>query len=87
MKSIIITRDQWKILKQKFNEDYPPSVSLVREKMKRVIGCTPRFHELWDAKIGFSVEVHLDFFDEQKKTFFLLKYSNYVESRIEDRIT
>lgn len=78
MKAIVLSKPQWYALKEKVNQDYPPSVSLVREKMKRVLGFTPRLHETWDARIGYTVEMHLDFFDEQKRTMFLLKYSEYV---------
>lgn len=86
MKQVIISKKQWKVLKEKFNKDYPPSVNLVREKMKNTIGCVPRFHETWDARTGYCTEVHLDFFDEHKKTMFLLKYSDYV-SKNEDRVS
>jgi hypothetical protein len=78
MKPIIITHNQWKVLKERINNDYPPSVNLVREKMKRVLGFTPRFYEEWDDSIGRSIQIHLDFFDEQKRTMFLLKYTEYV---------
>lgn len=78
MKSIVISKTQWYALKEKINHDYPPSVSLVREKMKRVLGFTPRLHEQWDPNGPYHIEMHLDFFDEQKRTFFLLKYGEYV---------
>ena len=78
MKPTIITHDQWKVLKERINNDYPPSVNLVREKMKRVLGFTPRFYEEWDDSTGRTIQIHLDFFDEQKRTMFLLKYSEYV---------
>ena len=78
MKAIIITTDQWKVLKERINNDYPPSVRLVREKMKRVLGFTPRFYEEYDADTGRNIQMHLDFFDEHKRTMFLLKYSEYV---------
>jgi hypothetical protein len=78
MKAIILSKPQWYALKEKVNQDYPPSVSLVREKMKRVLGFTPRLHETWDSRTGYTIEMHLDFFDEQKRTMFLLKYSEYV---------
>ncbi len=78
MKPIVITKKQWASLKEKINNDYPPSVRLVREKMKRVLGFTPRLHETWDARTGYTIEMHLDFFDEHKRTMFLLKYTNYV---------
>lgn len=78
MKPIIISKKQWTALKEKVNQDYPPSVNLVREKMKRVLGFTPRLHEEWDARTGYTITMHLDFFDEQKRTMFLLKYGEYV---------
>ena len=77
MKSLVMSKDKWATLKEQFNKDYPPSVNLVREKMKRIVGCTPRFHETWDAKTGYKIEVHLDFYDEQKKTMFFLKYGDW----------
>lgn len=83
MKPVIITPAQWKELKTKFNSDYPPSVNLVREKMKRTIGCTPRFHETWNDG-RYAMMVHLDFFDEHKKTMFVLKYSSYIERQNEN---
>ena len=84
MKPIVISKKQWKVLKDKINYDYPPSVSLVREKMKRVLGFTPRLHETWDARSGYTYTMHLDFFDDAKLTMFLLKYSEYVTSDCDD---
>ena len=77
MKPIVISKDQWYVLKEKINNDYPPSVRLVREKMKRVLGFTPRLHEVAGYP-NYTVEMHLDFFDEPKRTMFLLKYGEYV---------
>lgn len=78
MKPIIIETKQWNALKERINNDYPPSVRLVREKMKRVLGFTPRFYEEFDSELGRNIQVHLDFFDEHKRTMFLLKYTEYV---------
>ena len=78
MKPIIIETKQWNALKERINNDYPPSVRLVREKMKRVLGFTPRFYEEFDLELGRNIQVHLDFFDEHKRTMFLLKYTEYV---------
>lgn len=78
MKPIIIETKQWNALKERINNDYPPSVRLVREKMKRVLGFTPRFYEEFDPELGRNIQVHLDFFDEHKRTMFLLKYTEYV---------
>lgn len=78
MKPVIITHKQWTTLKERINNDYPPSVRLVREKMKRVLGFTPRFYEEYDESTGRNIQIHLDFFDEHKRTMFLLKYTDYV---------
>ena len=51
--------------------------------MKRVLGFLPRTHEEWvrNEKYDFSqrqTTIHLDFYDERKRTMFLLKYSEFI---------
>ena len=70
---------RWDSLKNRLYQDYPQSVVLVRDKMKRVLGFTPREHAYFDRDDAeFYEEVHLDFYDEQKRTMFLLKYSEFL---------
>jgi hypothetical protein len=46
-----------------------------------VLGFTPREHTYFDADDAeFYEEVHLDFYDEPKRTMFLLKYSDLISS-------
>jgi hypothetical protein len=91
-KSLILTLAAWNTIHTHIKEDYPPSVIMLREKMKKVLGFTPREHEEWveyaDAAArkqrGKSTKaciqtVHLDFYSESKRTFFLLKYGDYIK--------
>lgn len=69
----------WDSLRDRLRRDYPQSVVLIREKMKKVLGFTPREHNYFDADDdAYYEEVHLDFYDEQKRTMFLLKYSEFL---------
>lgn len=79
MKPIVLSRDQWYRLKERLRRDHSPSVMLVRSKMRDVLGFTDRAHTTWnEAKLCTVTRFHLDFFDESKQTFFLLKYSDYI---------
>lgn len=78
MKALKLTTDQWRTIRGKINQDYPRSVSMVRWKMREVLGFTPRDHKIYDPSFGTTNEVHLDFFDESKRTMFLLKYGDWI---------
>lgn len=77
MKPIKLTEKKWHLLKTRLTNDYTPSVMLIRSKKREVLGFTERNHSVWDAKTGFTNSVYLDFFDEVKRTMFMLKYSEY----------
>lgn len=82
MKPIVLSRSQWQRLKKRLQSDYPPSVMLVRSKMRDVLGFTGRVHTDWHTKDHeMVISIHLDFFDESKRTFFLLKYSDYISRK------
>lgn len=81
MKSTELTTEQWHSLRTRLSSDYNPSVTMVRWKMKEVLGFTPREHKVWDRNIGYKHSVFLDWFNEPKRTMFLLKYSEYVNGR------
>lgn len=81
--------DSWNTIYQLIAKNYPPSVLLVRSKMREVLGFTSRTHEEWfdqsvdlrDVRYNTKYVVHtihLDFYNESKRTMFLLKYSDYI---------
>lgn len=85
MKAIKLTTTQWNNIKKQIATNYPPSVLLIRQKMKSALGFTPRSHYEWREETGNTV-IYLDFYDDAQRTMFLLRYSeciNKVDNQIE----
>lgn len=81
MKPIILTEPEWDKLRRHLVQTQPKSVMMMRWKMLEVLGFTDRKHTVWVAQPGTVYqrrEVHLDFYNEAKRTFFLLKYGDYI---------
>lgn len=82
-KPIVLTEAAWAKLHRRLAQDNHSSVMLIREKMKMVLGFTVRRHREWadDSNFGkYPVEtICLDFYNEPKRTMFLLKYGEYLE--------
>ena len=89
---ITITEHQWACLHQRLMQDYEhePSVVLIRAKMRRVLGFTPRRHTQYRDTRKMAGEfgtpeyhaqrvcICLDFFDPALQAWFLLRYGEYV---------
>ena len=91
-KAIILTPDSWNKIYEQIRKDHPPSVTLIRNKMKLVLGFTHREHEEWFPqevslkdiryRTKFCVQtILLDFYNEPKRTMFLLKYGELISKR------
>lgn len=48
-------------------------------KMKDKLGFTVREHREWTEQKGYITDIRLDFYNEPKRTMFLLKYSEYLD--------
>lgn len=92
MKPVEITHDQWHLLKTQLMEDYKPSVLLIRERTRSKLGFVPRNYIAYTDNVDSFGEllsrsprdsVMLDFYDESKYTFFMMKYGSFV-SRDDD---
>jgi hypothetical protein len=81
-KPIVLTEGAWLKIYNQIAKEYPPSVLLIRNKMKSVLGFTSRTHEEWepmDNNYSYRIiTIHLDFYSEPKRTMFLLKYSEII---------
>jgi len=88
-KAIILSVEQWKEILSSITKIYPPSVLLISNIMKEKLGFTVRWHEEWfdrnveSRDMGYETKyrqetIHLDFYNEPKKTMFLLKYSDII---------
>ena len=81
MRPVILNVEQWKTIRTELQTEYPKTVFMLRDKMKRVLGFTVREHKAWIPKPdgGYSdYQIHLDFFSENKRTMFLLKFSEVI---------
>jgi len=79
LKTVKLSQANWLKIYNDIAKHHPPSVLLVRSKMRKVLGFTSRTHSEWDMGVINRIEqIHLDFFSENKYTMFLLKYSEYL---------
>jgi hypothetical protein len=89
IKPIILSEKNWLAIYNQIAREYPPSVLLIRDRMRAVLGFTSRTHEEWFDRdvdrrdVGYGTKyrittIHLDFYNEPKRTMFLLKYSDYI---------
>jgi len=82
-KPIELSHSQWAKLYVQLREDYPPSVVLLKNRMKKKLGFMYREYKDWDNNIGKYGGwrkncVMLDFYSEKKRTFFIMKYADYI---------
>lgn len=96
MKPVVISPKAWKLVRDELHKEYPKSVFMLRNKMKAVLGFTVREHRSWvvnpnfgeddklfgedTAKGWYEDQVHLDFYSENKRTMFLLKFSEVINN-------
>ncbi len=93
MKALKITLNDWQKILIEIAKHHPRSVWMIRTNMRKVLGFTPREHEEWlgnydevneqnrlSSQYGYKRTIHLDFYDESKRTMFLLKYSDLIKN-------
>jgi hypothetical protein len=81
-KPIILNENAWLKIYNHIAKQYPPGVLLIRNRMRDVLGFTSRTHREWVPKMDggyYETSIRLDFYNEPKRTMFLLKYSEYLE--------
>ena len=91
-KPLELSPSEWDKLKTHLLNQYPPSVMLISSRTRAVLGFTVREHEKYvlrsipvNKRIKrhlspgyYETVIHLDFWDEPKRTMFLLKYSEFL---------
>ena len=82
-KPIELSHVQYKKLLERLEQDYPRSVIYIREKMKRKLGFVERAYKDWDNENARWRKncIMLDFYCEKKRTFFIIKYSEYLDEQ------
>lgn len=82
MKAVKLSVSQWKKIRKLLQEEHPKTVFMLRDKMKRILGFTVREHrEYIEEKGYYDNQIHLDFFSENKRTMFLLKFSEVISEK------
>ena len=76
---ITLKEHQWEKLREQLKKDYKPSVILIRENMRKTLGFVDREHRWWEEHKGYQTRICLDFYNEPKRTMFMLKYSEYLD--------
>jgi hypothetical protein len=81
MKPVMLSVNQWQAIRKQLQEEYPKTVFMLRSKMRSVLGFTVREHKEFVPKMDggyYDFEIHLDFYSENKRTMFLLKFSEVI---------
>jgi hypothetical protein len=78
MKHHELTREEWDRIREQIRTEFGPSMILLRSRMRDELGFLPREHRDWVPKMdgghwGDTV-IHIDFYTEQARTWFLLKF-------------
>jgi hypothetical protein len=89
-KPIVLSEKTWLKIYNHIAKTHPPSVLLIRDKMRSVLGFTSRTHTEWmNRKVNINdvdygtrwrlTSICLDFYNEPKRTMFLLRYSEFLD--------
>jgi len=77
IKCISMPLESWPKIYNQLAKDYPASVIIIRGKMRRELGFTTRVYKKWrDGVVDYDEFLVMDFYDEKKKSMFLLRYSH-----------
>lgn len=79
MSTIIVPLNKWNNLKTKLQEEYGVKIFVGFISQKK-LGCSFRTHYLnvqWDSNV-IEYDIRIDFYNESKKTWFLMKYSEFL---------
>jgi hypothetical protein len=78
MKHHVLTHAEWNRIREQIRTEFGPSMVMLRSRMRDELGFLPREHRDWIPKMdgghwGETV-IHIDFYTEQARTWFLLKF-------------
>ena len=91
MKALVLKHREWDRIFAQVKQDYAqsPATYLIRTRMVKDLGWCWREHHEWDHDFvggpgtdwrDESTRIHIDFYSEEARTFFMLRYLNRDES-------
>jgi len=90
MKAVVLKHREWDRIFAQVKQDYAdsPATYLIRTRMIKDLGWSWREHvdyNQFDLGVGYddyrdhSSRIHIDFYSEEARTFFMLRYMNREE--------
>jgi len=76
-KPIKLSSGEWDCIFNQIKNTHTPSIYLIRDKMKQVLGFTTRS---WYDPLNDEDIIFLDFFNEDQRLKFILKYGDLFEN-------
>lgn len=88
MKAIVLKHREWDKIFAQIKSDYAdsPATYLIRSRMRDELGFTQREHQDWNRAEGIPgrdydwrderSSIHIDFYTESARTYFIMKYMN-----------
>jgi hypothetical protein len=78
MKHHELTHAEWNQIREQLRAEFGQSMVMLRSRMRDELGFMPREHRPWVPKMDGGhwgeTEIHIDFYTEQARTWFLLKF-------------
>jgi hypothetical protein len=78
MKHHELTHAEWNRIRDQLRTEFGQSMVMLRSRMRDELGFMPREHRPWVPKMDGGhwgeTEIHIDFYTEQARTWFLLKF-------------
>lgn len=77
MKHHELSQEEWHKIRKQIREEFGPSMIMLRSKMRDELGFLPRDYRQWVPKMDggyWDTVVHIDFYTESARTWFLLKF-------------
>ena len=78
-----LTQRQWEHIRDRIKREQGATTIMLRSRMREQLGFTDRTYRYYDYDtMQFRQVVMLDWYDERKRTMFLLKYSDILNARV-----
>ena len=77
MKHHELSQEEWDKIREQIRTEFGPSMIMLRSRMRDELGFTPRDHRVFVPKLSggyWDTVVHIDFYTESARTWFLLKF-------------
>ena len=84
---IILTTEEWINIRNRIRNEHGLTTTMISWKLKEKLGFTVRLHEQYSVTSRqYVYQTCLDFYNEPKRTMFLLKYGDCIDRTSQETI-